>query len=336
MKPLVIHPHLHPRRTGVTTHVESIVPVLSDRFDVRVWGRALRDGLRTVTLRALLKQVRNGRAVWHAHRNNELLLGLLLRWVAPGLRVVFTRHTGRRPGLYSRLLARRADRVIGLTPEMSSHFRPAASVVGHGVDLARFHPPADRAAAYRALELPADRDFAVGVLGRVRPEKGHGDFAEALEPVLKDHPRWHAVIVGRVAPTHAAFETSLKVKLGDRVTVTGEARDPRPWYHALSIVVHPSWSEGYSLVLLEAMASGCCVVATSLPYTEGLVEHGRTGFIYPPHDVEALRAILAELLASPSRIEAVGRAAAEEARRRLGVEVEAQRLGDLYEELLRR
>lgn len=330
--PLVVHPHLHPRRTGVTTHVESITPVLAQRFEVALWGSALRDGVATTTFRALLRQLRQRRAIWHAHRNNELLLGLLLRCVMPRLKVVFTRHTGRRPGLYSRLLAGRADRVIGLTPEMASHFRPEARVVGHGVDLQRFQPPADRTKAYASLQLPGR--WGIGVLGRIRPEKGQGDLAQALAPLLAQHPDWHAVLVGRVAPTHANYAASLQSALGQRVSLPGESPDPGAWYQALTIFVQPSWSEGYSLVLLEAMASGCCVVASRLPYTEGLVDHGRTGFLYPPRDVDALRQILAELLASPERAAAVGQAAAEEARRRMGIELEARRLGELYEELI--
>ena len=89
------------------------------------------------------------------------------------------------------------------------------------------------------------------------------------------------------------------------------------------------------MALLEAMASGCCVVAARLPYSEDALVHGRTGFLYPAGDVEALRALLASLLADPSRARAVGEEAAREARARFGVNHEARALSRVYASLSR-
>ena len=88
------------------------------------------------------------------------------------------------------------------------------------------------------------------------------------------------------------------------------------------------------MVHIEALASGCCVVASRLPYLPEVIEHGRTGFLYEPGDARALRDILEMLMAEPERAHAVGRNAAEEARRRFGVEHEARKLTDLYQSLL--
>jgi mannosyltransferase len=81
------------------------------------------------------------------------------------------------------------------------------------------------------------------------------------------------------------------------------------------------------------MASGCCVVAARLPYSEDAIAHGETGFLYPPGDVPALRSLLASLLADPVRARAVGAAAAAAARTRFGVSHEAQALTRVYASL---
>jgi mannosyltransferase len=113
-----------------------------------------------------------------------------------------------------------------------------------------------------------------------------------------------------------------------------EVADVAPWYRGLTIIVQPSHQESFGLVLIEAMASGCCVVAADLPHYKKMLEHGRTGFFYPVGDAAALRKTLEPLLADPSRAQAIGAAAAEHARQHFGIEHEAQALGRLYAELL--
>jgi mannosyltransferase len=203
-------------------------------------------------------------------------------------------------------------------------------VVGHGVDLGRFSPPKDRAAAFQALGLPGRR--GVGVIGRLRPAKGQADFARAVGPLLVGSKKeeWVAVLVGQAKWRDRRWARSLE---SAGMKLVGEHQDVTRWYQGMTVVVQPSLEEAFSLVPMEAMACGCCVVASALPYAREVVEDGRTGFLYPPGDVEALRAVLAELLARPERAEEVGRAAAEAARARLGVEGEAARLAKAYRAL---
>ena len=111
---LVVHPHFHFRRTGVTGHVEAIVPALAAGTDARVMGRALMERLPRITVWELLRRARTGPVVWHAHRNNELLVGLLLRVLRPKLKVVVTRHSATAPGAWTRFLLARADSIISL------------------------------------------------------------------------------------------------------------------------------------------------------------------------------------------------------------------------------
>lgn len=325
--PLVVHPHFHRRRTGVTGHVEAVVKALAaSGQDARAMGPALADGLPRVRWGELWERLRSGPAVWHAHRNNELVVGLLLRAAFPELKVAFTRHSSRAPSWPTRALARGADLRLALTSEGAVAFGMECEVVGHGVDLARFSPPPDRAEAFRALGLPGRR--GVAVIGRLRPAKGQEDFARAVSPLLS--PAWTAALVGEAKWRERGWARSLEAMGVKRV---GGQRDVAPWYQGMTVVVQPSREEAFSLVPLEAMACGCCVVASALPYAKEVVEDGRTGFLYPAGDVEALRAVLKELLARPERAEAVGRAGAEAARARLGVEREAARLSEAYRAL---
>ncbi len=324
---LVVHPHFHHRHTGVTTHTAAIIPALQPHAEVKGIGRLLPDALPRSVLSEVWRRSRHEPVVWHAHRNNELLLGLLLKLFRPKLKVVFTRHGSYPPSAFTRLIARRADALITLNAQNAGWMRAVSTVVAHGVDLARFKPPEDsRAAAWARLGLGGQ--LGIGVVGRIRPNKGQQDFVEAVGPLLAQSPQWRAVLVGRA---DRAWLDTLNATAGGALLLPGEQTQIVPWYQGLSVLVNPSHGESFGLTLIEGMAAGCCVVSTRLFHTPGLIEHGRTGFLYEPRDVNGLREILKMLMANPNRAIDVGLAAAEEARSRFGIEREASAIAQIYE-----
>jgi mannosyltransferase len=330
--PLVIHPHFHRRYTGVTRHVELVVPELAKTEETRAIGSALGPQIPEIRWSELLKRARKEPVIWHAHRNNELLVGFLLKLLGHDVKLVFTRHTSKPPSTFTRLIARGADARVALTKQIEEVINLPSTIISHGVDLTRFHPPENREEAWR--KQGQGGRYGIGVIGRIRKEKGQGDFIEAIRPLLAQYPDWQAVLVGLAkGPDHDWVDT-LREGLGDRLKLTGEQKVIEPWYQGLSILVHPSYFEGYSLVHVEAMASGCCVVASKLPYLDTLIEHGRTGFFFEPGDAKGLRDLLDMLMRDPKRAEEIGRNAAEHARSRCGIEHEAKALTDLYRELL--
>lgn len=331
---LIVHPHLHVRRSGATTHVEAVVPALDRSVETRALGMSLDRATPRIGVWELLRRARREPVIWHAHRNQELLAGLLLRALGKQVKLVFTRHSSVRPGWFTRTLVGQSNCVVSLTRQVARELGSPSVIVSHGVDLARFAPPPDRAQAWARLGFGGR--YGIGVVGRVRKDKGQGDFVEALRPLLPQHPEWRAVLVGLVKSAERAWAQGLKESAGGALAMVGEQREILPWYQGLTILVHPSYREAHSLVLLEALASGCCVIATRLEHHPEMIDHGRTGFLYEPGDVPALRALLTELLAAPARAEQVGRNAAEEARRRFGLEHEVGGLMNVYEGLLGR
>lgn len=325
---MVVHPHFHFRRTGTTSHVESVVSELHPMVDARALGLMLSPSVPKVTLAELWRRLGSERVVWHAHRNNELIVGLLLRALFCRFKVVFTRHAATRPTVITRWLLNQADEVVSLTAEVARGVERKSTIIGHGVDTQRFRPPPDRAAAWRALQ--AGEDAGIGVVGRLRPEKGQADFVEALRPLMPGHPRWRALVIGRIKPSERVWASALLSNPPERLSWRDEQADVLPWYQGLSILVQPSRSEGFSLVLLEALASGCCVVAARLPHFPELVREGETGFLYQPGDVPALRALLDRLMGDPQTVAAVGARAAEDAKQRLTLRQEAEQLAALY------
>jgi mannosyltransferase len=327
---LIVHPHFHPRRTGVTAHVELVAKAQAALGEVKVIGEQLPAELPHLTWGELWRRSGKEPVLWHAHRNNEVLWGYLLKLLGRKLTVVATSHSPRPVGRFTKLLLRFAKKVVTLNKLAAAWVETPSTIVQHGLELARFSPPADRAAAFKALGLPGTK--GLGVVGRVRPNKGQGDFVEAVAPLLDAAPEWTPVLVGLAKGADAAWAEGLKAKTKGRLVLAGEHQNVVPWYQGLSILVHPSYAEAFSMVLIEAMATGCCVVATRIAAVPEVIDDGKTGFLFEPGDVEGLRRILERLMKDPALVAQVGRAAREVALQRFGVEVEAKKLMAVYAE----
>ena len=77
---------------------------------------------------------------------------------------------------------------------------------------------------------------------------------------------------------------------------TGFVSETAPYYHAMDLLVLPTWREGFPNAILEAAASGVPVVTTLVTGARDAVQHNRTGLLVPPGDCPALAAAIEQLL----------------------------------------
>ncbi len=342
----VVVPNLSARYSGVTSTIIALVPEHMKRIAIAAVGRNLPERLPNVSLGAVLRggfrPPRGRRArIWHARRNIEMLTGLLLaRVLRQPWKLVFTRAGQRSTTAYTRFLARRMDAVVATSPEAAAVMRMPATVVMHGVDTDRFHPAADRAAAFAATGLPGR--YGIGIFGRVRPQKGTDLFVEAMLRLLPEAPDWTAVVIGLVQPEDRAFTDKLVRKveeagLATRIRFLGEQPvDTIPgWQRALSILVAPPRHEGFGLLPIEAMASGTPVVASRAGAHEACMIDGETGVLVPAGDGAALTAAIGRMMAlAPAEREAIGAAGRRHVEAGFSIAREAERLEAIYKRLL--
>lgn len=121
-----------------------------------------------------------------------------------------------------------------------------------------------------------------------------------------------------------------------RVEFLGERADARELMAAADVVVLPSRREGLSNVILEAMAAGRPVVASDVGGSAELVEHGRTGLLFPSDDDAALAAALSALAADAARREVLGTEGRRRAEERFSVEAMGRSMEAIYTECARR
>ena len=336
----VIAPNLKRRLSGVTATVARLLPVQARTIGIVATGPGLPAHVPRVPLGSVLAMSRRKRRVWHARRNTEMLLGLVLRHVLrKRLKLVFTSASQRRHTRYTRWLVARMDAVVSTSQRTASYLRRPSRVILHGIDAAAFHPPADRSALRRQLGLP--EALTVGCFGRIRHQKGTDVFVDTMLEVLRRHPRVQALVMGRATAGHQPFLQSLsdrvaRAGLRDRIRFLPEAAvDAMPrWYQALDLFVAPQRWEGFGVTPLEAMACGVPVVATTAGAFDELVVDGVTGRLVPPGDVRRMCAAVDEALASPDTLREWSTAARRRIEEGFRIEDEAAALNGLYRELL--
>ena len=337
----VIIPNLHWRYSGVTATSRMIAPRLARLLPTAWLGRDAPKGISRLNFGDLLR-LRNLPAkrsrVWHARRNNEMIIGLLLKALGWRLTLVFTSAAQRQHTWISRWLMARMDGVVATSQAAASYLARPAQVIHHGVDTQLYHPPADRAALFAATGLPGK--FGIGCFGRLREQKGTDVFVDAMCALLPRYPNFSAVIIGAVTPDQQIFVRSLRARveaagLAERVRFFGElpiAEVPL-WYQRITIYAFTSRNEGFGLTLLEAMAAGNALVAARAGAASQVVIDRRTGILVPPGDVQALVAALEPLMRDPTQAEAMGRRARDRAVDDFGIDSEATAIATFYEKL---
>ena len=336
----VIAPNLKRRLSGVTATISRLVPVQAESIAIVATGPGLPADVPHTPLLSVLMMSRCKLRVWHARRNSEMLLGLILRHVLrKRLKLVFTSASQRPRTRYTHWLVSCMDAVIATSRKTASYLRRPSLVIPHGVDMRVFCPPPDRLKLRSSLDL--SEHFTIGCFGRIRHDKGTDVFVDAMLEVLPHHPNASALVMGRATAKYRPFLKLLREKvvlagLEDRILFLPEAPlDAMPrWYQALDLFVAPSYREGFGLTTFEAMACGVPVIATTVGSFGQVVVEDRTGRLVPPGDTERMRAAVAAALASPSTVRRWSTAARRHVEDGYRIEDEAATLNSLYRRLL--
>jgi glycosyltransferase involved in cell wall biosynthesis len=217
-----------------------------------------------------------------------------------------------------------ADDVRRHYPELTDR----VVTINNGVDTDKFAPGVreqDASALRSRLGIAADRLAAVFV-GSEWERKGLPSVIEALASA----PEWDLIVAGGGdEKRYRALAQSLGV--GEAVHWLGVSRDVQPVYELADALVFPSSYEAFSLVTLEAAASGLPILATPVSGVRELVTDGHSGFIIS-QDPNVIAERLRLLAADPALRERMGRAA-----RVAGLEFSWQKMviahRDLYERL---
>jgi len=177
------------------------------------------------------------------------------------------------------------------------------SQIANGVDSVQFHPRLGPAAAVGPPGFMHDNAFVIGSVGRMDENANHATLVEAfLRLIASPHPahaRLRLLIVGD-GPERAECQALLnRAGAAQRAWLPGARADLPQLMRAMDLFVLPSLLEDRSNAILEAMASGLPVVATSVGVNTELVHPGFTGILVPPLSPELLASAIADYCRIP-------------------------------------
>jgi glycosyltransferase involved in cell wall biosynthesis len=232
------------------------------------------------------------------------------------LRILWHAQTAE-PSPHDAEAVRAADTVVSVSPSVDLRLAgcvgPARRVrVPNGIDTVRFTPadPLERARLRARLGAGPDADGTTPLLlsvGSLEPAKGTDDLLAAFCEVARARPGARLLLAGGGKPREVARLRALARDLPG-VAFLGPLPDVGWLYQAADLFLFPSHTEGLPLCVLEAMASGCPVVASDIPGNRVLLEGG-AGSLVPVRAPAAMaQAALALLSDAGERGGLAGRA----------------------------
>ncbi len=286
--------------------------------------------------------------VIHCHKSSDLRLTTLLTLLLPGLKVLYTDHVGgqrAKKSPYHRLAYGKVDRVLSISQatyqrNVTNLPVPSEQVIclPHGVDINTYHPCGDvNAIRVKRGELGIPTDaIVIGLPGRVTPGKGQDVWVKALldlDPTLN----FYALSIGGtdyasggVESFYASLQELIaKTPLASRIAFLGHRNDLAEILPLLDIVCVPSENEAFGLTIIESMACGMPIIGSNTGSLPELVDTA-SGVLVGPHDINAWRGAMEQLIRNGAQRETMGKAARQRVEQHFSNKQHVKRLIEIY------
>ncbi len=194
-------------------------------------------------------------------------------------------------------------------------------VMREGVDLSRFQAEAIDRAAARTSWGSSDQSLTITCVSRLAPQKGQDNLLLAAGEIVGKMPHVRFIIAGEGQDLHRLEQLRDHLGLQRHVQFAGQVDDIPSLLAASDIFCHPSLNDGMPNSVVEAMAMGLPVVASSVGGISEILEDGRSGILVAPHDIHGIKSALLRLIESPELRKTLGTTARHCVREKLDFEV---------------
>lgn len=234
----------------------------------------------------------------HTHLTTASWLGSM---VGRACRVPTVAHIH---GADSKTWFQRADYLIAVAEGVKEHLveqgidESRVPVLYYGIDLEKYAAPLPTPEAKARLGLSPETK-TVGIVGSLIPRKGHRHLLSALKKVEPTVGKVHAIFAGEGAEENALRQQAQALGLAERVHFLGFRTDAADIMAACDGVALPSYKEGLSIAMMEAMALARPVIVTNVAGMPELVQHQKTGWMTSPGNEDELANALGQLFCDP-------------------------------------
>ncbi|MHB0975665.1 MAG: glycosyltransferase family 4 protein [Candidatus Aquicultorales bacterium] len=279
-----------------------------------------------LALRAIAKETEA--SVIHGHGYRAALAGGIAAKAA-GVPFILTVHTELQGKSEAGIKGRAIQSIVGAL---------SSRIVVVSQAIAGTFPEAKRRVIENGVELPVFEGERrptgrVAYVGRLAPEKGVDLFLEAAKLLLDEGANHSFVVVGD-GPLRAQLEGQARgLGIETSIEFMGFVEDAKTLLDSFDVLVLPSRSEGQPMVVLEAFAAGCPVVASNVGGVAGLLSDG-CGIAVEPGDASAIGRAVKKVMADPEELGKIRETARRKVEKDYSAERMAERTMDVYREVL--
>ncbi len=172
---------------------------------------------------------------------------------------------------------------------------------------------------------------------RLLRDKGVIEFADAARLLKESNANVNMILVGEPDPDNPSSITKSQVTSWEREGILeywGHQKDMENILQRSSIVVLPSYREGFPKILIEAAACGRAVITTDVPGCRDAIYNGTTGVLVPEKNAMALAHSIKELAINPNSYKEMGKRGREMAESRFDVNNVISKHFEIYNQLL--
>lgn len=204
-------------------------------------------------------------------------------------------------------LSRYTDTLITINTEdykAAQEFAPKQLeyVPGVGLEVAKFQRTLNFESTLRKELSFKKEDFIILSVGELNPNKNHQVIIKALG--LIQNPNMQYIICGQGELLEELTQLAKEHQVSDQVKFLGFRDDIQNVFLAADLFVFPSFREGLSVALMEAMASGLPIIASNIRGNNDLIQHPKGGFLFNPRDVGELKQYLLTAYEHPEILKA--------------------------------
>lgn len=305
--------HSHPRRPGLD-------------FKLIGW------------LRQLIKH--EGFQIVHCHQYSPYSYGWFAHW-GTGAKLVFTEHGRFHPDRHRKkarwlnpLMARTTSHLVAISGAtrdalVEYEYLPAdrINVIYNGIKGLEANPVRQQALKAELGVKKSDR--VIGTVARLDAVKNQPLMLKATRQLVDAGQPIKLLLVGDGPERQALEAQCLSLGLAEHVIFTGFQTEPGDYLSLMDVFLLPSFTEGTSMTLLEAMSLGIPTVATKVGGTPEIVVQGETGLLVPSDDLTAFRQAIEQLLNDDALFAQMSTAA----KHRFETTFTAQAMAQQYEKL---
>lgn len=254
-----------------------------------------------------------------------------------GIPLVWHIRTSEGEYFLDRVLSFLSTKLILVADALKSRFRwlektQKLVTIYNGIDLEEFDSFSATPSSIRKESGIGESEILLACVGRIEKRKGQ----EYLISAMKHADNVKLIFAGKADEVYLRQITTLceDLNICDKIIFAGHRNDIPSFLRSIDIPVFPTLTEGFSRVLLEAMAAGRPVIATDVGGNSEAIIDGITGYVVPAKKPEALAHRINELTSNKEKRKRMGLSGRQRIEKGFAIERHAKAVEELYKEII--